>query len=658
MQLEEIVKLIKECNEAYYLNGDSKLSDAEYDRLKEQLKEIDPNNELLKKVGEDAESLDNKVKLPNVMGSLDKYRPEDLDQLQKLYSGKELIRMAKLDGLSMQIEYVNGKFTRLMTRGNGFIGQDITERGYYMNFPKELKTLDKGTVYIFGEAIATRKNFERARGNYKHSRNFAVGTLRPILTNDQYKEVSEDIKFNCTLIDIVVFGYKATALDSVRKFNKGLEFLHNREGFNIVDYSLVDCDTITKEYLTESIKHYKNDYDYLTDGIVLRVNDNEDFDKLGKESNGLNPKGARAVKLDLQDQYSQIGTIKEIVWEISKRGVFVPVVVLKDPLFFDGVEVNKISGVNAQYVIENHWHPGARVKCIRSNDVIPRIIGTLEFDEYQVKIPDKCPYCGTVLYYNGTSLFCSNEDCPGKNKERIVNFFTALELEDVGYETLSTLYDSGFNTYEKLIQISYEDLINLEGYQATKALKVKNALNTCLQNIPLDKLLYISQIFQNEKTSMGLTRFSWIVDAYTVNTLLASLNNEYDANFQLKKLNPEVLYGIQGLGDVYIKMFADNWLEFKRLYLRLKPFLTIKKPEVVNGPLKGMSFAFTQFRDSRLEQLIKENGGEVKGVTKKTTALFAAGSSTKVRTAEKYGILIVSPVDAESYLLKLIESNS
>lgn len=93
------------------------------------MRELDPNNDLLKKVGEEAESLDNKVKLPNVMGSLDKYRPEDLEQLQKLYTGKELIRMAKLDGLSMQIEYKDGKFNRLMTRGDGSTGQDITERG-------------------------------------------------------------------------------------------------------------------------------------------------------------------------------------------------------------------------------------------------------------------------------------------------------------------------------------------------------------------------------------------------------------------------------------------------------------------------------------------------------------------------------------------------
>ena len=657
MQLSEIVEVIKACNEAYYLNGDSKLSDAEYDQLKEKLRELDPNNDLLKKVGEEAESLDNKVKLPNVMGSLDKYRPEDLEQLQKLYTGKELIRMAKLDGLSMQIEYKDGKFHRLMTRGDGSTGQDITERGKYMNFPKELKHLKDGTVYIFGEAITTRENFKKAKGNYKHSRNFAVGTLRPILTNEQYREVSEDIKYNCTLIDIVVFGYKAEQLNSIPKFNVALEWLKIKEGFNIVDFSLINCDEITKDYLTQSIRSYKSSYHYLTDGIVLRVNDNKEFERLGKESNGLNPKGARAVKLDLLDQFSQVGIIKEIEWNISKRGIFTPVVKLKNPLFFDGVEVNKISGVNAGYVLENNWHEGAKVSCIRSNDVIPRIIGTLEYEEGRAELPKKCPYCGSDLCFNDVFLYCGNDNCSGRNRETVVNFFAALSLEDVGYETLVALYDAGFNSYEKLIEISYDDLIKLEGYQATKALKVKSALNNCLKGITLEKLLYISQIFQNEKTSMGLTRLGWIVNAYTVKNMLASLNNEYE-NGKLKKLDPTVIYEIQGLGDVYIKMFIENWLSFKKLYLQLKPYLSIKMPQIVDGPLKGMSFAFTQFRNDGLEKLIKENGGEVKGVTKKTTALFAAGSSTKVKTAEKYGIPVIGAMDAESYLLELIESNS
>ena len=156
---------------------------------------------------------------------------------------------------------------------------------------------------------------------------------------------------------------------------------------------------------------------------------------------------------------------------------------------------------------------------------------------------------------------------------------------------------------------------------------------------------------------MGLTRLGWIVNAYTVKNMLASLNNEYE-NGKLKKLDPTVIYEIQGLGDVYIKMFMENWLSFKKLYLQLKPYLSIKMPQIINGPLKGMSFAFTQFRNDGLEKLIKENGGEVKGVTKKTTALFAAGSSTKVKTAEKYGIPVIGAMDAESYLLELIESNS
>lgn len=648
MELNELISKIENANYEYYTLGVSSISDSEYDALKDKLEELDPNNRLLKQVG-DSTDTENKVKLPNTMGSLNKWRPSDVEKIKALYSGKTLLRMPKLDGISMQIEYVDGKFSHLWTRGDGFKGQDITARGNYMPFPKELNLLNSGTVYLFGEAVISKENFELVKGTYKHRRNFVGGTLRPSLTNEDFEKTEEDVKFNCSLIDIVLFG--AVTNQTFTDFSHTLAFLE-KEGFKVADFEEIEANELTEDFMVSEIQKYKVNYPYLTDGIVLRINDNQEFEALGKESNGLNPRGARAIKLDILEQASKVVEIANIEWNISKRGVFVPVANLKEPINFDGADVIRVTAVNAKYVKENHWNEGAKCKMIRSGDVIPRLVATETAGV--VEFPKICPYCKTKLEFNGINIFCPNESCKGRNREQIINFFTELKLKDVGPGTIGKLYDMGFDSFEKILSIKYQDLIGLEGFQATKAMKTQKEVNNCLRDIKLEKLMHISQLFQNEKTSLGATRVGWIVDAYGIDSMLDSLNGIKDEEGNLKKLDPAVLVKIEGIGSTYTKMFRDNYIDFKKLYMKLKPYISIKRPILRQGKLKGMIFTFTQFRDANLEQLIIENGGEVKGISKKVKALFAAGDSTKVKTAEKYGVPVIPAAEAESYIRNLL----
>ena len=650
MELKELEEKIKQANKDYYLQGVAKITDEEYDTLVQELKQLDPKNPILTKVGDDSES-ENKIKLPNIMGSLNKTHPEDND-IEKLYSKYNLVMMPKLDGISMQIEYRDGKFYKLYTRGNGFEGQDITARGNYMNFPKILKKFKPNTItYIFGEAVVSRSNFQKAKGEYKHPRNFVGGTLRPILTNKEYEKLDEDIKYNCSLIDIVVFNAIIPGLKN-KTFNSKMNFIENELQFKTANHEVYIANSITTNIMEEKLNYYMTKYDYLTDGIVLRVNDEGIFDSLGLEANGLNPKGARAVKPSLEKQFSQIGEIKEIEWNISKRGLFIPTIILKNPIYFDGVEVTRINGCNAKYVEENSWVEGAKVKVIRSGGVIPRIIATKS--DSPAILPDTCPYCNTKLEFD-THLYCPNINCSGRKRSTIIEFFNALELPDVSYETIAGLYDKGYNSIEKLLSITYKDLIQLEGYQASKAVTVERELNHALQDITITKLMYISQLFSNEKTSLGETKLSWIVDAYGEDKILASLNNERDKDGSLKKLSPTVLTEIKGLGQSGIELFTKNWIDFKKLYMNLKPFLKLKRHILITGTLTGKIFTFTQFRDKELEDLIISNGGQIKGISKKTTALFAAGESSKLAKAQEYGISIIRADKAKDYLIDLLK---
>lgn len=653
MTENELVEKIKEANRNYYLYGESELSDKEYDSMVEELRKLNPDNPILNKVGDDSEA-ENKIKLPIIMGSLNKTRPDKGD-IAKLYPHQDLIRMPKLDGLSMLIEYQDGKFKTLYTRGNGFEGQDITGRAKYMNFPKELTgDIANGITYVIGEAVISRANFKKIKGEYKHPRNTVGGTLRPILTNKEYEEVDESVKENCKLIDIVTYGLIAENIE-FDLFSDIMTVLKQNK-FIIADYCLINVNDVTPKYMSTSIKDFRTNYAYLTDGIVLRLNDMKLFNALGKEANGLNPKGARAVKANLEDQFSQVGTIGQIEWTMSKRGNFIPVVVLEKPIYFDGVEVTRISGNNVKYVRDNNWTVGARVQVIKSGDVIPRIIATDPRDAQDLDIPTKCPYCGSKLEENDAHIYCPNENCEGRKRAGIIDFFTALELNDVSFSTIAYLYDAGFNSYEKLLSIKYSELIEMEGFQAKKAINVERELNNCLQDITLAKFLYISQCFMNEKTSLGETKLQWVIDAFGEDNILASLNNERDSEGNLKKLDPEILNNIPKFGEASIALFKDNWKELKKLYFRLKPYIKFAKPEFIDNKLEGMSFAFTSFRDPELEQIIISHQGLVKGVTKKTSVLFAASSeSSKVKTAEKYGIPIVAAPQAREYIEQLLK---
>lgn len=653
METQELVEKIKQANRDYYLQGVANISDAEYDAMVQELRELDPQNPVLLKVGDNSEA-ENKVKLPNIMGSLNKTRPDEGD-IEKLYSSYDLVMMPKLDGISMQIEYHDGKFYKLYTRGNGFEGQDITARGQYMNFPKTLEKYKPGTItYIFGEAVVSRANFKKAKGEYKHPRNFVGGTLRPILTNKEYDQLDDDIKFNCSLIDIVVFNGIIPGLKN-KTFNGKMTFIEETLKFKTANHEVYQASTVDTQVMEEKLDYYMTKYDYLTDGIVLRINDEQTFDNLGLEANGLNPKGARAVKPNLEKQFSQIGEIKEVEWNISKRGLFIPTIVLKNPIYFDGVEVTRISGCNAKYVEENSWVEGAKVKVIRSGGVIPRIIATKS--DTPATLPTTCPYCGTKLEYD-THIYCPNANCSGRRRSMVIEFFNALALPDVSYETVAGLYDKGFDTLEKLLSITYKDLIQLEGYQASKAVTVERELTHALQDITLTKLMYISQMFSTEKTSLGETKLSWIVDAYGEDKMLASLNNEANPDGSLKKLDPNVLLEIKGLGQSGIEIFTSNYIAFKSLYMRLKPFIKLKENILITGALTGMIFTFTQFRDKELEDLITQNGGQVKGISKKTTALFAAGESTKLAKAQEYGIPIIRADQAKEYLMNLLKGQA
>lgn len=656
MEVKDLEAIIKKANQDYFTKGSYDLEDDEYDNLLKQLEELDPSNPLLHQVGDNT-STENKAKLPVIMGSQKKFRIGECD-LKKIFPENTILtKMSKLDGLSMLIEYdENGDYQHLYTRGNGLEGQDITYRGSLMKFPKKLpeSLMVKGShTYLSGEAVVSEENYKKVKGSYKHKRNFIGGTLRPILTDEKYKEASDDVKFNCSLIDIVIWEMPSAEELGLTSLFETLEKLE-QVGFKTTFHEKINSNNLDDEKVENFIKYLKSDdYPYLCDGAVFKIDNTEIFNKLGKEADGLNPKGSRAIKLPLTKQEMKVGEIEKIVWEMSKRGLMKPVVILKESLNFDGADITRINGVNAKYVEEGNWQPGTKVSLIRSGSVIPRIIYSYP-NPKPVQIPTTCPFCGEPLQSTGTDLYCNNENCPGRNQKEVVAFFAALKLDEVGATTIEDLFEKGFNTYEKLLGITYDQIINLPGYQAKKALNISKQLNNCLKDISLGKLMAVSQCFQNEKNSLSEKRFEMILDCLGEENVRNNLDGVL-VNGEKVKLAASKLIEVNGLGEGIIDLFKSKYAKFKILYNRIKPYVKIVSKRVYTGKMEGMSFCFTQFRDKSLEELIINNGGKVGGLTKKTTCLFFAGDSGKMKKAKEYGIETVPAIKAREYLEEILK---
>lgn len=657
MKKEQLEKIIAKANFDYYTKGESELDDSDYDNFVEQLRTVDPENSLLKHVGDEKGSETNKVKLPLIMGSQEKIRIGDAD-LSTVFGNAPIVQMAKLDGLSMLIEYdEDGNYSRLYTRGDGTYGQDITYRGQLMNFPKHIKSPLKnktGKTYICGEAVVSVENYKKVKGTYKHRRNFVGGTLRPVLSDADYKKASKDVLYNCGLIDIVVWEVPYNEQSNFKSLSESLTYCRD-SGFIVTDYHKTFASNLSDSVLEAYIKSLKNEnlYEYLCDGAVFKIDNCKDFLEAGLEANGLNPKGSRAVKLPLEKQTVRTGVIGHISWDMSKRGLLKPVVWFKEGLDFDGVTVNKVNGVSAKYVEDGDWGKSAEVLVIRSGDVIPRIISTVK-KSFESPVPSVCPYCGQPLKNTGVDIYCDNENCHGRNEEQVVSFFTEMKLDGVGEDTIRDLFEHGFDTPEKLVTISYDDVLKLDGYQAKKAFTVSSALNNSLKKISLAQLMQYSQCFHNEKHGLGLKRCEQIVECLTEKAILSNLNNEVDENGEKIKLAINKLLSVDGLGEKIVELFKTGYSKFKQLYLTLKPYIEFESKKRLTGKLLGMQFCFTQFRDKDLETLIINNGGEVGSLTKKTSVLFFAGNSTKLEKAKKYGTKTVPQPEAWDYIKSII----
>ena len=598
----DLVKIIKLANNQYYNDGNPLLTDHQYDLLIDKLKKLDPNNKLLSQIGCKIHSK-NKVKLPFHMGSMDKIKPdgESISKWMKTYDNSYVVS-DKLDGTSALLVYKNKKLN-LYTRGDGKQGTDISSMLSFINFIPDIKN----DIVVRGELLISKKTFKKNGQGYVNSRAMVNGLVNK-------KQISSD---EIKLIDFVAYEL----IEPYYNVEKQMSIL-KKEKFNVVNHiCLVD---LSDDYLSEFLKERKNEGEYDIDGLIITHNGKH------KRNTSGNPKYSFAFKDLLEDQIVET-EVKDVEWNISKDGLIKPRVNVK-PVVIDGVCINYVTGHNAKNIYDNGIGKGAKIKLTRAGEVIPYILEVIK------KVKPSEPK--VKFKWNSTKVDYLIDEKNNKevNKKLLVKnmtyFVKKMSIANLDESLISKLVDNGIDSISKLIKISINDLLKLEGFKDKLANKIYENINNGISNVDLSVVMTASNIFGH---GLGDKKLK---------TIVLNIPNIMDLKFTKASLK-ERIKGIDGFEEKTALQFVENFDKFKQ-FMKSNPKIKVKKisKSKKGGKFSNMSFVFTGFRDKNLEELIQNEGGDIKSVVSSNTSFVITNdkesNSSKITKANDLNIKILS----------------
>lgn len=603
-------------SKAYYNADKSIMTDAAFNALEKKIRKLDPTWEQLKATGVAVADKKTEGPLTYFMPSLDKMYPE---AVPKFYKRKPLahvtrwIWMDKLDGTSLQLEYNAGRPIKLMTRGDGTLGGDIS---FFIPWLVKLKRIpariaDKGLVVVRMEALMKIKTFEakwsrQAKGKhgFDNIRNMVNGLFN-----------KKDMHMAMADVDLVVLGI----------YGVGLEPALGRAemwGFNVVRHSIVHTVPSAEAHGKLLVKRRKTS-EYEMDGLAIApATFNMDFKTADR------PKEMTAFKLNDEENAPQVPVL-DIIWQKTRLKRWIGKIKIK-PIKMDGVMVTHATAHNAKWMKDRGIGPGAVVKVVRSGGVIPKIVGVVKQAEFK-EPPEAYRVKGVhfmMLEHDQTS------------EVRGIHFFmTTLGIELLAAKTIDKLYAHGLTTPESYIKLAHaSDKVvaytlkpaELGPKQSAKIVaELKRVL--CVP-INLRLLMVASGAF--EVGGMGKRKLEQLEAA---GIAMASLCN---------MKGPEILNTVpevKQFSDKTAKILADGVKVFREWYKPLKGLITVNgalpvKKVVKKGlPLSGQKVAWTSYRDAKQEQFVTANGGEVVKYGASMTVLLYKPGAKFVDKIEKAG---------------------
>ena len=637
-RIKELIKVLNEASDAYYNKDTEIISNFEYDKLYDELVDLENkydihfDNSPTKNVGMEVATFLPKVKHEKQMLSLDKTK--DREALRDWLADKEGMLSYKLDGLTIVLTYDDGKLISGVTRGNGEIGEDITNNCKVIkNLPAKINV--KGHLVIRGEAIITYSDFNEINENiaegeekFKNPRNLCSGAIRnldPKVTRDR----------NVRVIIFSLVDYDGTDNKKVNKtFENQMNFLDSL-GFDTVIRKKVD-----KNNILDTIEWYAKDVvteDFPSDGLVLIYNDIEYGKGLGTTSKF--PRNAIAFKW--QDEIAKTKLI-DIEWSPSRTGLINPVAIF-DPVDLEGTIVKRASLHNVSIVEELELGIGDTINVYKANMIIPQVESN-DTKSGNLILPTKCPACNSTLKLKNNdgvkTLVCENIDCPIKHTKSFENFVSrnCMNIEGVSIATIETFIKSGFvKKFSDLYTIDkYKDkIVEMDGFGEKSYENIVNAINIS-KNVELYRFI----------NSLGINGIG------QANSKILSKHFDDDID-KLISADLDELTNIKDIGPVLAKAIYDYFRDEKNIkeIKELRKHISLTKNKKGEEKLKDLVFVITgslntyENRDE-LVKVIEDNGGKVSSsVSKNTNYLInndINSNSSKNKKAKELNVKIIN----------------
>ena len=636
-RMKELVAVLNHAAKIYYTQNTEVMSNFEYDRLYDELSELENRtgvtfaNSPTVNVG--FEAVDELPKERHELPMLSLAKTKDREELRDWLNGKEALLSWKLDGLTIVLTYVGGKLTKAVTRGNGEVGEVITNNAkVFRNIPLSIPY--QGELVLRGEAVISYSEFERINSEieevdakYKNPRNLCSGSVRQL-----NNEITADRNVNFYAFSLV----KAEGAETGSLRTEQFAFLQE-QGFDVVEHRLVDPDTILEE-----IEYFENriqTYDVPSDGLVLLYNDIAYGQSLGRTAKF--PRDSIAFKW--ADELRET-TLLEMEWSASRTGLINPVAVF-EPVELEGTTVSRASVHNISIVRGLKLGIGDRITVYKANMIIPQIADNLTESD-SLEIPDICPVCGQstrISQMNDVlTLICDNPDCDAKKIKAFTLLVSrdALNVDGLSESTLEKFLARGFlHEFADLFRLERyrEDITQMEGFGEKSWQNLSESLERA-RKTTLPRLLY----------GLGIENVG------VANAKMLCRYFQYDLQ-ALRNASAEELAEIDGVGEVIALSIYDYFHNEKKMeqLANLLGEVELEKQEAtgIEQTLSGMSFvitgSLTHFENrNAMKEEIEKRGGKVTGsVTGKTVCLInndTASASSKNKKAKELGVKILS----------------
>ncbi|NLL79811.1 MAG: NAD-dependent DNA ligase LigA [Clostridiales bacterium] len=636
-RMKELIEILNRAAEAYYAKDEEIMSNFEYDKLHDELVALEAETGMVLSgsptVSVGYEAVDELPKERHERPMLSLGKTKDREELRAWLKGNPALLSWKLDGLTIVLTYVEGKLAKAVTRGNGEVGEVITNNARtFKNIPLQISYT--GELILRGEAVISYSDFEKinqeiedVESRYKNPRNLCSGSVRQLNNEITAKRNVQFYAFSLV---------KAEGVDFDNSREKQFDFL-KKQGFSVVEY-----EKVTEENILECIARFEEKieiYDIPSDGLVLSYDDIAYGQSLGRTAKF--PRDSIAFKW--ADEIRET-TLKEIEWSPSRTGLINPVAIF-EPVELEGTTVSRASVHNISIMRSLKLGIGDRITVYKANMIIPQIAENLT-GSGKIDIPERCPVCGQpteIRQINDVqSLYCMNPFCDAKKIKAFTLFVSrdAMNIDGLSEATLEKFILKGFlHGFSDIFHLSQyqNEITQMEGFGEKSCQNLLDSIEKA-RDTSLPKLIYSLGI-----ANIGLANAKMLCREY-----------QYDLE---KLLSADIasLSRIDGVGNVIAEAFVSYFSDEKnrKQFEKLLKEVRIAKEQVEEGSqtLAGKSFVITgsleQFASrNELKELIEQKGGKVTGsVTGKTECLInndSSSGSSKNKKAKELGIRILT----------------